>query len=342
MDTINGLYLDVKTASKRAMILSVDDQGMVSVPTSQRKVAFNQLEISPRINDSTRFITLPNGLLFETNDNELVDRLADRFPHKPNNFLITPSLIIRLVILVLVLLLSWAGIRFGIPSASYNAAMMVSPETLVQQGKAALEGFDEEYFEPSGLSEERQSELQSLFHELVPDEGGMYDFRLHLRSSQTLGANAFAMPSGDIVLTDELVALAENDHEIRSVLLHELAHVELRHGTQSLIQTSALVLAVVVFTGDITSVNALLLATPALLLNSGYSRRFEEEADQFSLDHMSLMNIDPIYFAQMMAKLKESHGEKDEETSKYWSSHPSSDDRIEKFEKASEDFNRLK
>ncbi|MFC3152862.1 M48 family metallopeptidase [Litoribrevibacter euphylliae] len=339
MDIINGLYLDVKTASKREMALSVDDQGMVSVPTTQRKIDFRQLEISPRIKDSTRFITFPGGVLFETEDNDQVDRLVAQFPAQSKAFSIEPSLMLRLAILVLVLLLSWAGIRYGIPKVSYETAMLVSPETLVHQGKAAFEGFDEDYFEESTLSKERQDELQSLFNELVPDEGGMYDFRLHLRSSKMLGANAFAMPSGDIVLTDELVKLAENDHEIRSVLLHEIAHVELRHGTQSLIQTSALVLAVVVFTGDITSVNALLLATPALLLNSGYSRRFEEEADQFSLDHMRLMDIDPIHFATMMEKLKEAHGESEEEHSKYWSSHPSSDDRIEKFEKASAEFN---
>lgn len=340
MDEIKGLYFDSKLASKCSVILSVDDDGMASLgDVIKKSVNFGQLDVSPRIQNATRFITFPGGVLFETEDNDQVDRLVERFPPQAKSFHLDTSLIIRLVILALVLLLTWAGIRYGIPSVSYKTAMLVPPETLVHQGKAALESFDEEYFEPSTLSEERQQELKSLFNELVSDEGGMYDYRLHLRSSEQLGANAFAMPSGDIVLTDELVELAENDHEIRSVLLHEIAHVELRHSTQSLIQTSALVLTVVVFTGDITSVNTLLLATPALLLNSGYSRRFEEEADQFSLDHMKLMDIDPIYFAEMMEKLKESHGESEEEHSKYWSSHPSSDDRIEKFEKASAEFN---
>jgi Zn-dependent protease with chaperone function len=341
MEVIDGVYFDAKTASKRSVVLSVDDMGMVSLEgVTKKSVPFSRLEVSPRIKNSTRFITFPGGILFETADNDLVDHLQARFPADASAVRRNGPLILRVILLAAVLFLSWLLIRFGIPSASYNTAMLVSPETLVTQGKQAFKGFDEDYFKPSELSEERQEEIQSLFHELIPDEGGQYDYKLHLRTSETLGANAFALPSGDIVVTDELVALVTDDNELRSVLLHEIAHVELRHGTQSLIQTSVLVLSVAVLTGDITSVNALLLAAPALLLNSGYSRRFEEEADQFSLDHMRMMDIDPIHFAHIMEKLKKAHKEGEEEHSKYWASHPSSDARIEKFEQASKEFNK--
>jgi Zn-dependent protease with chaperone function len=136
-----------------------------------------------------------------------------------------------------------------------------------------------------------------------------------------------------------LINLAQNDDEIVSILLHEIAHVELRHTVQSVVQTSTLLLGVVVLTGDVTSLSTVLFAIPALLLDSGYSRRMEEQADAYSLDHMMLLNIDPIHFANIMLKISDSHKKIAESESSYWSSHPPTNERIGKFKVASREYN---
>jgi len=47
---------------------------------------------------------------------------------------------------------------------------------------------------------------------------GRYRFRLELRASPLLGANALALPDGTIVVTDELTRLSQRDEELLAVL----------------------------------------------------------------------------------------------------------------------------
>ena len=54
----------------------------------------------------------------------------------------------------------------------------------------------------------------------------------------------FALPGGQIVLHTELVLRAESAAELLGVLAHEMAHVTGPHGTQNLIASAGMVLAV--------------------------------------------------------------------------------------------------
>ncbi|GAA3928538.1 M48 family metallopeptidase [Litoribacillus peritrichatus] len=338
MERIQGLHFDAKKAKKRATHLEVDSEGnaRLELQPAGKTVLFQKLEISDRIGNSTRFLTFPNGDLFETDNNDQVDQLITEFGQAgPPGFLQQLPLL-RIGLLILVLLLSWLLIRFAIPSASYKVAMMVPTEVLIEHGQQAFKQFDEDHFEPSELSEERQQELTDKFQSILPEDSDKFAYKLHFRASEHIGANAFALPSGDVVITDELVELAESDDEITSIMLHEIAHVELRHSFQSVVRTSTMILGVVVLTGDLTSLNALVFAIPALLLNTGYSRNMEAEADDYSLEQMKAMGIDPQNFATIMTKLAEDKPEAS--GSGYWSSHPPTENRIAKFEQASQEM----
>jgi Zn-dependent protease with chaperone function len=344
MERITGLLFDAKRSAKVRCTLSVTADGQAVIEEQMKKpVAFSVVEVSPRLGDSTRFITLPGGFLFETDDNDTVDRLVAVFPPQPKgwHFAVIPWF--RIALLCLVLFVSWSFVHFAVPSASHKVAMSVPSEVIVKQGQNAFENFDSDHFDASKLTESRQNAIRNLFQGLIPEGQTEYKYQLHFRDSESLGANAFALPSGDIVMTDDLVQLAHNDEEIAAILLHEIAHVEKRHGVQSVIQTSAMLLGVVLLTGDLTSLNALILAVPAMLLDSGYTRRLEEEADDYSLAEMQRLNIDPINFAEIMTRIERSHSEEgSEENSEvgYWDSHPSTDSRIEKFRQASRRFNQ--
>lgn len=340
-EQVDGLYFDRKQAARIPTQLLIDDTGCASLAIKLGKpVQFSSIQVSDRIGDSTRFLTLPNDELFETDNNDAIDRLLARYGSSTKQSAVEFKYFFHVTALVFVLLSSWSFIHYGIPAASYKVAMMTPADMLIEEGQSAFKRLDENHFSVSEIDEKRQAEITQKFNELLPEGHQQYAYQLHFRSAEEIGANAFALPSGDVVVTDGLINLAQNDDEIVSILLHEIAHVELRHTVQSVVQTSTLLLGVVVLTGDITSLSTILFAIPALLLDTGYSRRMEEQADTYSLDHMTVLNIDPIHFANIMLKISDSHKKIAESESSYWSSHPPTNERIGKFKVASREYNK--
>ncbi|WP_020558103.1 M48 family metallopeptidase [Thiofilum flexile] len=153
-------------------------------------------------------------------------------------------------------------------------------------------------------------------------------------------ANAFALPSGEIVVTDGLVALAKNQAEIDSVLLHEMGHVEYRHSLRQLIESSALSLGVLLVVGDPSALNSLLIGLPTFLVNNHYSRAHESEADDYAFNKMTKAKMDPIAFSNIMdrlekqglteAEIKDREAGGESKLGKYLSSHPNTTERMEK------------
>lgn len=216
-----------------------------------------------------------------------------------------------------------------------------------------LERLDERVLSPTELAQQRQSTLQNQFAFLT---AGLQDFRftLRFRKGNMVGANAFALPDGTIVMTDELVALADNDFELQSVLLHEIGHVVNRHSLRQLIENSSSALLVIWLTGDIEAGSSWFATLPTLLLHASYSRDIEWEADAYALEQMRTANISPQYFADLMKKLdtanlspatgndKRADGNSTDNAREkstddwldYISTHPPTVDRIKRFEGA--------
>jgi len=169
-------------------------------------------------------------------------------------------------------------------------------------------------------------------------------------------ANAFALPSGEIVITDRLLSLAKSQDEIDAILLHEIGHVLHRHSMRQVIQSSALTVALILVTGDVSAIEEWTIALPGFLLESNYSRDFESEADVYAFERMLKMRKDPNSFGTMLSRIVNDDGdetdddknteevddEEDEESeagwTKYLSSHPASEDRIHQAEEYSRRF----
>ena len=141
-----------------------------------------------------------------------------------------------------------------------------------------------------------------------------------------IGPNAFALPSGDIVLTDEMVALMPDDAAIMGVLAHELGHLQQRHLTRRIIQTSAVGAGAALLFGDVSTVVATL---PPLLLDLKYSRDVEREADDYAIAMLRQNGIALEHLAQVFVAL----GKLDQGTP-YLSSHPASTERIARIRAA--------
>jgi hypothetical protein len=84
-----------------------------------------------------------------------------------------------------------------------------------------------------------------------------------------MGANAFALPGGTVVVTDQLLELSPDDAALAGVLAHEIGHVEHRHLMRQLISGTVVGVVATLLAGDTSSV---MVALPAVLADLSYSR----------------------------------------------------------------------
>jgi len=107
--------------------------------------------------------------------------------------------------------------------------------------------------------------------------------------------NAFALPGGYIVINRGLLVGLENEAEMAAVLGHETGHVTAKHslaGYQRAIASNVLVAGVVLGTGGRAGVQELSGITASLLEN-GFSRDQEREADWLGIDYMVKAGYNP-------------------------------------------------
>ncbi|GGJ40043.1 M48 family metallopeptidase [Deinococcus roseus] len=216
--------------------------------------------------------------------------------------------------------------RFGLPVVAQKAAEVTSISVLVTVSDNALKLLDRQYLQPSAIPESRQQKIRSEFQKVVQDIGENYPYELHFYQSSELGANAFALPSGNIVITDDLIKLARNDREILGVLAHEVGHVIHRHGLKSIYQSLGVFFMISVALGDVVSPTSLAASVPALLIQNGYSRGFEAEADQTAGKYMLARGWGTKPLQDMLQRLIEDH--EGSESTTLLSTHPGVQERL--------------
>jgi Zn-dependent protease with chaperone function len=144
-------------------------------------------------------------------------------------------------------------------------------------------------------------------------------------------ANAFAFPGGTIVVSDSVVQLTaqarNGDDMLAAIFAHELAHVERRHGLQMLLHGSAALVAVATLTGDLSSLTAMAATLPFLLIQRGYSRDFEREADTDAVAWLRAVRIQPAALADALQLLEQQRPKSGPDFT-YLSTHPSTSDRV--------------
>lgn len=204
-----------------------------------------------------------------------------------------------LVVIAVLVLLAGLVYVYGIPLLARMIAARIPAAVTMRISEQALNGLEGSVLEPSTLPLEQQQRLAGAFDQLVSGSGAKR-YQLLFRQSDQLGANAIALPSGTIVVTDTLVRLARDDREILGVLAHEAGHVDARHGMRLVVQGSVLTLGIGWLVGDFTSVMTI---APAVLLQARYSRGFEREADAYAAGLLRSRGISPAVLADMLERI---------------------------------------
>lgn len=139
--------------------------------------------------------------------------------------------------------------------------------------------------------------------------------------------NAFALPDNSIIVTDELIALAEHPDELTAVIAHEIAHIEQNHVMQGIVrQIGAGIFFDVVF-GGAGAGQAIALASMNLS-SLRYTRDDETEADTRGFAYLDAARINPGAIASLFDRLSNLMDEaEDGEFPTILSSHPANRER---------------
>ncbi len=274
-----------------------------------------QARVESRLGNAPRFVRLPGDRRCEVRDHEALDRalrdwMGGGATDRAAGWLHRVEQSWRLVALAAaaMVLISWLTIAHGVPWAAKRAAFMLPPSVTDRLADETMATFDRLLFQPSRLPAERRAELEAAFAAMMAKAGETAAYRVEFRASPRTGANAFALPSGLIVMTDELVALAGHDDEILAVLAHEAGHVRHRHILRSVLQNAAVAVVVTLVTGDVSSTTAAAAGAPAFLLQSRFSREFEREADDAAVATLRAAGMEPEHLARALERLEAAHG----------------------------------
>jgi Zn-dependent protease with chaperone function len=343
MMTFEASYFDGQTSAARAVNVTIDDDALVRVSGAGLELAYalSEVRFSARIGGAPRWVVLPDGARCATHDNDAVDRAAAAHglgtaPRLLHAFESRLPLVIGA--LVATLLTAWATIEHGVPYLAREVARALPNEVDQQLGREALALLDDLVFEPSELDASARRRLTARFGDLATAAGSRGPLRLVFRASPMIGANALALPSGTVVMTDELVRLAGHDDEVIAVLAHEIGHVHGRHALRSVLQHSATVVLIAVVTGDLASLSTLSATLPAVLLEMKYSRAFELEADDYAAAVLPQIGVAPDRLAAILQRLELMARGREHQTSggenillDYVSTHPPTEERVRRL-----------
>ena len=312
---IKGKWHDKGSAAQTGAVLHFEnDKFTINIDDGETLYGeLSELKISDRLGNVERKLTLLNGSVFVTQDNDGVDILTKRnasfnsILHK-----LESNMVWVVVALFVTVATTGAFFKWGLPWASTQLAHALPHKTNEIIAGHTLDFLDEYFFEEeSNVDPVRAEQIrQRFFTKLVPLENNAtkINYQLHFRKWEFDDEgipNALALPSGDIILTDKFVELSQNQNEIDAVLLHEMGHVVHRHSLQMLIQGTLITTIVMVATGDSNGLADFGLGLGSVLIASSYSRGHETEADIYAFEKMLKAKIDPKSFSTIMARMNE-------------------------------------
>jgi len=225
------------------------------------------------------------------------------------------------------------------PVTNQNQHVNMTPEQETMLGLQSAPAMANEYGgearDPQG-----QAEVTRIGNELIAktDAGKTpYKYEFHLLADPKT-VNAFALPGGQVFITEGLFKHLDTDGELAGVLAHEVGHVVARHSAQQLAKqelTQGLTGAAVIAAYDPNDRNSRYKADMAMLIGQVVSLKFgrndELEADKLGVRFSADAGYDPRAMIKVMEILD--HVAKSR-TPEFFSTHPNPEHRIERIQKA--------
>lgn len=209
---------------------------------------------------------------------------------------------------------SAATSELQLPSLGESSAGLLSPseeyalgQDLIRVYRAAL---------PTSYDPFIEAYLEQLLRK-VSTYSDIHDQRLELIVLDSPALNAFAAPGGIVGVNTGTFLTAQNEHQLASILAHELAHLSQRHyarrlqqqKTSSTIGLAALLASImVVAAGNSDAGIAAIPAIQAAAIDSSlrFSREMETEADRIGMQTLVQAGFDPHAMPGMFEQMLKS------------------------------------
>jgi Zn-dependent protease with chaperone function len=339
-------YFDGKTSRAYPVIvvsdginLAIRDENSIS-----HNIPISSIIIDPPLGTTARSIRLEGGQLLETKDNQSVNAIrssiglnrAGDFVHfLESHWRMVTGCIVFLVFFMIGL------VYYAIPYVAEHVSRKIPFNITASASDQAFKMLDRQFFAPSTVRPDRQKGIKEVFEKVTQRIDPMHagNYRLAFRSAKVLGANAFALPSGQVIITDELIALSTGNDELAAIFAHEVTHIQKRHAIRSVLQGTGIFFLVTLMTGDLTSIANFAAFLPTLIVESGYSRNFEREADREAARLLIADGKGIAPFRDILYRIDASHPE----TTKLgvFSSHPETMERIRYLEEIERNTRKL-
>jgi Zn-dependent protease with chaperone function len=313
-------------------VLMTASEGLRIVNQSNELVAetdVSQIQVAEKLASVPREISLYDQGLVVVDSTYAVDNWLASNSIQNRVSKLERSKFTVLLCAVLVPVFLFAFFKYLIPGSAILFADYV-PESLVSiASKHTLSALDNSILSDTSIDEETQNSYQNMWRDVISKIDVPTQFDIQFRQSDTMGANAFALPNGTIVITDELVELIGDNHDLlTAILLHEIGHVEHKHSMRLISEALATSIAVNYFFADLGGLVEFFAGVSNTVVQNQFSQKLEWEADNYALSKLDELGMDRESFANAMQKLAETLP-KESKLTLLLQSHPSMQSRID-------------
>lgn len=201
----------------------------------------------------------------------------------------------------------WAARDLALPDLGDASSGLVSPAQERELGEAWLRLYRSQV--PTSTDPFIYEYLEQLLHRLSL-HSDLTHRQLELVVVNNPAMNAFAVPGGVIGVNTGLFLYAQNEHQLSSVLAHELAHLSQRHYARRVereknasIPNMAALLAGMVLAatagGEAGMAAISAVQASAIERQLRFSRQMEQEADRIGMGILSDAGMDPYAMSDM-------------------------------------------
>jgi Zn-dependent protease with chaperone function len=174
------------------------------------------------------------------------------------------------------------------------------------------------------------------------------NFEYKFRLLDTDEVNAFAASNGYIYVTKGLMKIVESDDELAFVLAHEIGHLEKKHAVIQYkravglsIFTNILIISAQSSDDSKDDAAALFASVMAVIINQGYSREQEIEADEVAFAHLKKIGLDYQVYKILLGKFRDMRERKIYFIEKIFATHPDPEKRIKHLDNYDQAYEEL-
>ncbi len=245
----------------------------------------------------------------------------------------------------------WLAVVFGLVATVFVGSAIADDELPIL-GEHAAFNIDQEVKIGKKIYEQLLSrglvETHALLNRYINDLGArllstldnrVRDYHFFIVRENSI--NAFALPGGYIGINVGLILKAKTEHQLASVMAHEIAHVRLRHGiklvekSHSTGNTVLLTILAGLLAGGGSDLGAALVyggtaSGQQAMIN--YTRDFEYEADRLGIELLQSADFDGRGMIEFFQILDRVSGSSELQNIEYLRTHPVSNNRISEAE----------